>query len=565
MLDFFRNLFGSEFMPHGHCYFWEPSVLWLNVVSDVVIALAYYSIPLILFSFARKRTDLSFSWIFLAFAAFIFACGTTHVMGVWTVWNPTYRLDGVIKAITAVASIATAIALWQLVPALLVMPSPAQLQEINEALANEIEERRAAEERVRLINEELERRVAARTLELTTANERLSSTNRELSEEMAQRRHLQEQLMQSQKMEAIGRLAGGVAHDFNNLLTVILGFSDLVLSGADRSTATYSQVEQIRVAAERAASLTQQLLAFSRKQMLQPKVINLNSVVMEIEKMLRRLMGDDIELTTILARDLGQVRADPTQIEQVIMNLAVNARDAMPRGGRLTIETANVELSEEYAREHVEARAGPHVMLAITDTGIGMDQTTKERIFEPFFTTKEYGKGTGLGLSTVFGIVKQSGGSLWVYSEPGQGSVFKIYLPRVEEAVVEAPEIEAPDARGTETILVVEDDEKVRLLVRTVLSARGYTVFEAAKPSEALMFQHRYTGPIHLLLTDVVLPEMSGQELSEKLLALHPRLKVLFMSGYTDRSISLGTAAFIQKPFTPEALGRKIREVLEGR
>ncbi|HPQ14826.1 MAG TPA: ATP-binding protein, partial [Bryobacteraceae bacterium] len=358
---------------------------------------------------------------------------------------------------------------------------------------------------------------------------------------------------------------GGVAHDFNNLLTVILGFSDLVLSGADRSTATYSQVEQIRVAAERAASLTQQLLAFSRKQMLQPKVINLNSVVMEIEKMLRRLMGDDIELTTILARDLGQVRADPTQIEQVIMNLAVNARDAMPRGGRLTIETANVELSEEYAREHVEARAGPHVMLAITDTGIGMDQTTKERIFEPFFTTKEYGKGTGLGLSTVFGIVKQSGGSLWVYSEPGQGSVFKIYLPRVEEAVVEAPEIEAPDARGTETILVVEDDEKVRLLVRTVLSARGYTVFEAAKPSEALMFQHRYTGPIHLLLTDVVLPEMSGQELSEKLLALHPRLKVLFMSGYTDRSISLGTAAFIQKPFTPEALGRKIREVLEGR
>ncbi|MGE5570648.1 MAG: ATP-binding protein [Rhodospirillales bacterium] len=565
MLDFFRNLFGSEFMPHGHCYFWEPGVLWLNVVSDAVIALAYYSIPIILVSFARKRTDLSFSWIFLAFGAFIFACGTTHVMGVWTVWHATYRLDGVIKAITAVASVATAVALWQLVPALLVTPSPSQLQLINETLANEIEVRRAAEERVRLINEELERRVASRTQELTRANERLSSANRDLSEEMAQRRFLQEQLMQSQKMEAIGRLAGGVAHDFNNLLTVILGFSDLVLAGTDRSAATYSQVEQIRAAAERAASLTQQLLAFSRKQMLQPKVINLNTVVMEIEKMLRRLMGDDIELTTILDRDLGQIKADPTQIEQVIMNLAVNARDAMPRGGRLTIETANVELTEEYAREHVEARAGPHVMLAITDTGIGMDQETMERIFEPFFTTKEYGRGTGLGLSTVFGIVKQSGGSLWVYSEPGQGTVFKIYLPRVEEAVLEAPEIEAPDARGTETILVVEDDEKVRLLVRTVLTARGYTVFEAGNPSEAMMFQSRYTGPIHLLLTDVVLPEMSGQELSEILLTRHPRLKVLFMSGYTDRSISLGTAAFIQKPFTPEALGRKIREVLEGR
>jgi signal transduction histidine kinase len=565
MLDFFRNLFSNEFMPHGHCYFWQPDVLWLNAISDAVIALAYYSIPFVLFSFARKRRDLSFSWIFVAFGAFILACGTTHLMSVWTIWNPTYRLDGVIKAITAVASVATAVALVQLVPALVSLPSPAQLQSINANLANEIEERRAAEEKVRQANTELERRVAARTEELTEANRRLSAVNRDLLQEIEERRSLQEQLIQAQKMEAIGRLAGGVAHDFNNLLTVILGFSDLVLAGAGPESPAHSQIEQIRSAAERAASLTHQLLAFSRKQMLQPKVLNLNTIVLEIEKMLRRLLGDDVELTTVMDRRLAQVKADPTQIEQVIMNLAVNARDAMPDGGRLTIETANVDLSEEYCREHVEVQPGPHVMLAMTDTGQGMDAETKAQIFEPFFTTKERGKGTGLGLSTVFGIVKQSGGSIWVYSEPGRGTTFKVFLPRVDEAVSAALKIEAPDARGTETILVVEDDEKVRGLVRTVLSARGYTVFEAGNANEALLFESRYTGPIHLLLTDLVLPQVSGRELSEKLLSLHPGLKVLFMSGYTEKGGALSPdVAFIQKPFTPEMLGRKVREVLDS-
>jgi signal transduction histidine kinase len=564
MLEFFRKLFSNDFMPHGHCYFWQPGVLWLNAVSDLVIGLAYYSIPLVLFSFARRRKDLSFSWIFVAFGAFILACGTTHLLGVVTIWNAVYWLDGAVKAITAVASVAAAAALIQLTPALIALPSPAQLQTINLSLEHEIEERRAAEEEVRQANAELERRVAARTAELSEANRRQSDANRELRREIAERRSLQEQLIQSQKMEAVGRLAGGIAHDFNNLLTVILGFSDLVLTDVGRSAPVASQVEQIKAAAERATALTHQLLAFSRKQVLQPRALNLNNIVSDMEKMLKRLLGEDIELRTALSPDLAPVMADPTQMEQVIMNLAVNARDAMPEGGKLTIETANAELSEEYCREHVGVQPGPYLMLAMTDTGHGMDAETKERIFEPFFTTKERDKGTGLGLSTVFGIVKQSGGSIWVYSEPGRGTTFKIFLPRAAEAAVEEPESEASDERGSETILVVEDDEKVRALVRTVLSSRGYTVFEAGNASEALMFRSRYTGPVHLLLTDVVLPQVSGRELSDKLKALDPGLKVLFMSGYTEIGIDIEApnTAFIQKPFTPQTLGRKVRDVL---
>jgi signal transduction histidine kinase len=564
MLDLIRRLFSNDFMPHGSCYFWEPGVLWLNAISDLVIALAYYSIPLVLFWFARRRKDLSFSWIFVAFGVFILACGTTHLLGVVTIWNAVYWLDGTVKAITAAASVAAAVALTWLTPALIALPSPAQLQAINLSLEHEIEERKAAEEEVRQANAELERRVTARTAELSEANRRLSDANRDLMREIAERRSLLEQLIQAQKMEAVGRLAGGIAHDFNNLLTVILGFSDLVLADAGRNTPVFSHVEQIKAAAERATALTHQLLAFSRKQVLQPTALNLNTIVMNMENMLKRLLGEDVELRIVLSPDLAPVLADPTQMEQVIMNLAVNARDAMPEGGKLIIETANAELGEEYCREHVGVQPGSYVMLAVTDTGRGMDAETRERIFEPFFTTKERDKGTGLGLSTVFGIVKQSGGSIWVYSEPGRGATFKIFLPRTTEAAAKEPEMEASDERGSETILVVEDDEKVRALVRTALSARGYTVFEAGNASEALMFRNRYTGPVHLLLTDMVLPQMSGRELSEKLKALDPSLKVLFMSGYTEIGIDVEAphTAFIQKPFAPRALGRKVRDVL---
>jgi PAS domain S-box-containing protein len=383
-------------------------------------------------------------------------------------------------------------------------------------------------------------------------------------------RHLEEQLRQSQKMEAIGRLAGGIAHDFNNLLTGIIGYSDLLLNSLDPNEPSRQDLEEIKKAGERAASLTSQLLAFSRKQILQPSVLDLNKVIADLDKMLRRLIGEDIELVTLFGSELGHVKVDPGQIEQIIMNLAVNARDAMPQGGQLTIETNNVELDEAYARRHVAVAAGYYVMLAVSDTGCGMDAETQSRIFEPFFTTKEAGKGTGLGLSTVYGIVKQSGGNIWVYSELGQGTTFKVYLPHVDkpaEQMETRPSI-AGMLRSSETILVVEDEEAVRKLTCQVLRMNGYQVVEAPNSSEAPLISERYEGPIHLLLTDVVMPQMSGREVATRLASMRPTMKVLYMSGYTDDAIVHHGVldpgvAFIQKPFTPAKLARKVREVLD--
>jgi CheY-like chemotaxis protein len=320
--------------------------------------------------------------------------------------------------------------------------------------------------------------------------------------------------------------------------------------------------------AERAASLTRQLLAFSRKQILAPKVMDLNTVVPNMASMLERLIGEHVRLAFRPGRGVGRVKADPGQLEQVVVNLVVNARDAMPEGGRVTIETANVELDEHYARQHVGAEPGPYVMLAVSDTGIGMDAATQARIFEPFFTTKPLGKGTGLGLSTVYGIVRQSGGNIWVYSEPGQGTTVKVYLPRVEEAEEPVDAQPVPPGRGTETILLAEDEDEVRALAHEVLAGYGYTVLEAREPTEAIQIAEGYAGPIHLLVTDVVMPDLSGRALAERLAPLRPEMKVLYVSGYTDDAIihhgvlEAGTA-FIQKPFTPEGLGRKVRQVLE--
>jgi PAS domain S-box-containing protein len=389
--------------------------------------------------------------------------------------------------------------------------------------------------------------------------------------DITSRKQLEEQFRQSQKMEAVGRLAGGVAHDFNNLLTIILGYCQLALDQLRPDDTLRRPVGEIQKAGERAAALTRRLLAFSRRQALDPQVLDLNSVVVNTEKMLRRLIGEDIDLIISEGPALGSVKADPTQIEQVLMNLAVNARDAMPRGGKLIIGTADVELDQAYARNHIAVRPGPYVMLAVSDTGTGMDPVTVSHIFEPFFTTKEQGKGTGLGLATVFGIVKQSGGNIWVYSEPGHGTTFKIYLPRVEEVAV-ASQLAVPTApppRGTETILLVEDDDGVRSLVRGVLQTAGYKVLEASRPVEALVTCQTYTGPIHLLFTDVVMPQMSGRDLAERLKLLSPETKVLYMSGFTGEAIvhhgvlERGVS-FIQKPSTPDLLVRKVREVLDG-
>jgi len=382
-------------------------------------------------------------------------------------------------------------------------------------------------------------------------------------------REREEQLRQAAKMEAIGRLAGGVAHDFNNLLTVIRGFGELLQAELPPHDPRGCYVVEILQASERAAALTHQLLAFSRRQMLQPEVHDLNEVVLEMDQMLRRLLGEDITLTTVRRAGLGHVRADRRQLEQVLLNLAINARDAMPRGGKLTIETANVELDEHYVQRHVTVTPGSYVMLAVSDTGCGMDAETQARIFEPFFTTKEPGKGTGLGLAMVYGIVQQSGGYIWVYSEVGRGTTFKIYLPRVaaEPPVAPSGERGAPP-RGSETILLVEDEAQVRALARLVLEGCGYTVLAASCGDEALRLAAEHLGPIHLLLTDVVMPGMSGRELAQALAARGHPVPVLYTSGYTnDAIVHHGVVddefVLLQKPFTPDALARAVRRALD--
>jgi PAS domain S-box-containing protein len=388
--------------------------------------------------------------------------------------------------------------------------------------------------------------------------------------DVTDQRRLQQQLLQSQKMEAVGRLAGGIAHDFNNLLTVITSYSELLLEDLQTDDPKRGDVEQVRKAADGAAALTRQLLAFSRQQVVELRVVSVNAVVDGLQKILRRVLGEDVALATSPAPELGAVRADVGQLEQVLMNLAVNARDAMPTGGKLTIETGNIDHDPEFARGQGAAAVRQFVMLAVTDTGVGMDEATKARIFEPFFTTKAPGKGTGLGLATVYGIVQQSGGFIWVYSEPGRGTTFKIYLPRVDAAAegVAAAAL-PPVAGGTETVLLAEDAAAVRAVGKQVLERQGYTVLEAPDGEVALHLAQRHSGPIHLLLTDVVMPGMSGRQLADQLARTRPDTRVLFASGYTDDAVvrhgvlEEGTP-YLQKPFTPESLARKVREVLDA-
>ncbi len=391
------------------------------------------------------------------------------------------------------------------------------------------------------------------------------------TEDVTEQRQNEEQLRVAQRMEAIGQLAGGIAHDFNNLLTVIVNHTAFAMEGLAQSDPRRADLVEIRKAGARAAALTRQLLAFGRRQVLQPQVLDLNKIVAGMEPMLRRLLGEDIELMVALAMDLGKVMADPGQVEQVVMNLAVNARDAMPDGGKLTIETADLDVDDVYASQHMGVKPGSYVTLSVTDTGCGMDEKTRARLFEPFFTTKRTGKGTGLGLATVYGIVKQSDGSIWVHSELGRGSTFKVCLPRelsARETVEPAPQITAR-ASGTETILVVEDEEAVRNLAKRILSEAGYTVLTAASGSEALLIGERHQGIVRLLLTDVVMPQMSGKQLADLLVKLYPNLRVLYMSGYTDDAIvhhgvlDDGTH-FIGKPFSPADLTRMVRQVLDS-
>jgi len=386
-----------------------------------------------------------------------------------------------------------------------------------------------------------------------------------------ERGRLEQQFRQAQKMEAVGRLAGGVAHDFNNLLTVITGYAELMLSQGELQESQRTALQEIQRAAERAGSLTHQLLAFSRRQPFAPRTVQLNKLIVQMEKMLSRLIGEDVELITVVGADPATIRTDPGQLEQVVMNVVVNARDAMPGGGKLIIETANARIDESYAGPAVDLKPGAYVILAISDTGMGMDNDTIAHLFEPFFTTKAPGKGTGLGLATAYGIVKQSGGAISIYSEPGRGTTVKIYLPSAEGAAVVESKKQAPaePLGGSETILVLEDEPRVRKLVCEVLAGRGYHVLEAVRGDEAVRIAKTYSGRIDLLLADVVMPEMSGPQALELIRARHPKMKVLFMSGYTDEAMGHhgvldSGAPFLQKPFLPEALAQKVREVLSS-
>jgi two-component system, cell cycle sensor histidine kinase and response regulator CckA len=390
-----------------------------------------------------------------------------------------------------------------------------------------------------------------------------------LVSDISQRKLLEEQLLHAQKMEAVGRLAGGVAHDFNNMLTVISGYNRMILDELSTMDPLRGYAEEILKAADRAGALTNQLLAFSRRQIMRPRVINVNAVMSQSQKMLQRLIGEDVELKVALPSEVGNIRADPGHVAQAIVNLAVNARDAMPLGGRLTIETANVTLDENYAKTHMGVKPGEFVMIAVSDTGYGMDGETRRRVFEPFFTTKEKGKGTGLGLATVYGMVKQTGGDIWVYSEPGQGTTFKLYFPRVSEPVTDPGEGEdgqAVQAAG-ETVLVVEDEEAVRELTARILRQLGYTILVAGGGKEALEMCAAHKNPIALLVTDVVMPNMSGRQLADKLREERPETRVLYLSGYTENTVVHHGVLdegvdFLQKPFSREGLAKKIREVL---
>ena len=392
-------------------------------------------------------------------------------------------------------------------------------------------------------------------------------TDRKRAEE--ERAKLREQLLHSQKLETIGRLAGGVSHDFNNLLTVINGYSELLLSQLTSGDPMFDSLSEIRKAGERATALTKQLLVLSRRQFVPSTVLDINDVVNDVARMLKRVIGEDIRLATDLSAQPGRVRADAGQLQQVLINLAVNARDAMPSGGTLLIRTESVQLEGALVQRHPDVKQGAYVLLEVSDSGIGMDNDVKAHLFEPFFTTKKAGEGTGLGLATVYSIVKQSGGSIWVYSEPGEGTTFKIYLPGSEEEVTRErePELAPRDLTGTETILVVEDHEELRKMARVVLSGLGYHVLDAGTPGEALLMAERYPGHIHLALTDVITPGMPARELAERLKAMRPTLEFIFTSGYSEPMIvergilELG-ASFLSKPFSPKALATKVREVL---
>jgi signal transduction histidine kinase/ActR/RegA family two-component response regulator len=531
MWAFLQSLLDSSTLsPHGICLLWRPDLIWLHVVSDAIIALAYFSIPFAISVFVWKRPDIQFSWVFWAFAIFIMACGMTHVMAIWTLWVPDYAFEGLIKAITAAASIVTAIMLWPLLPKALALPSPAQMMAAQDALKREAQERRQAEDMLR----------------------------------------------QSQRLDAVGHLTGGVAHDFNNLLTVIMGNLEIaqrnIGSGRDGAGDRVHRVlDNAMGGAQRAATLTQRLLAFARRQPLNPKPLNPSKLVTGMSDFFHRTLGENIQVDIAGSADVWQVEADHGELEAALLNLVVNARDAMDDGGKLTIATGNACLDDDYCARHVDVYPGQYVVIAVTDTGHGMTNEVRERAFEPFFTTKTVGQGTGLGLSQVYGFIKQSGGHVKIESTVGKGTTVRIYLPRLPRAGADedADTVTVAGSHTGETIFVVEDDPDVRSYVVETLSDLKYNVIQAGDAEAAIKALEDQKVEVDLLLTDVILPGQNGRQLADQLKKLRPSLKVLLMTGYSRNTIvhqgRLDAGVdLIQKPLTRATLASRIRSLMDA-
>ncbi|SDE44133.1 His Kinase A (phospho-acceptor) domain-containing protein [Bradyrhizobium brasilense] len=531
-----RLLDSSTFSPHGICLLWEPELIWLHVISDAIIAASYFSIPFALAILVSKRRDFQFGWMAWPFATFILACGLTHVFSIYTLWVPIYGLEGLLKALTAVASIFTAVLLWPLIPRILAIPTEEQLREAHVALAEEGRQRQRSEFLLERFRE-------------AEANE--------------------SKIRQAQKMEAVGQLTGGIAHDFNNILTVITGTIDILAEAVTHNRQLTEITALIRDAAERGASLTRHLLAFARKQPLQPSDVDVNALMVDTIELLRPTIGDHVDIDFRAAPDLPRALVDGNQLVTAIINLALNARDAMPKGGRLTIETRTAELKPSDVNGHEGLAAGNYVAIALTDNGRGIAEADLAKVFEPFFTTKDVGKGTGLGLSMVYGFVKQSNGHVVLDSEIGRGTRVMLYLPRA--AVVSAaavPERRQPDVRGArEIVLVVEDDRLVRSYVLTQIESLGYTTLSANNGNEALAVLDS-GAPIDLLFTDVIMPgAMNGRDLATEARKRRPGLRVLFTSGYTDDAIDQDGKLeqgilFLAKPYSRAELARMLRVAL---
>ena len=494
------------FSPHGICLLWEPELIWLHVFSDAVIAIAYFSIPFALSIIVSKRRDFQFGWIGWSFAAFIMACGLTHIFSIITLWIPIYGLEGIVKAITAIASIVTAVIMWPLIPKIIAIPSSAQLRQAYKALEEEGKQRRGAETLLQRFRE-------------TEATET--------------------QIRQAQKMEAVGQLTGGIAHDFNNILTVITGTIEILGEAVADRPHLAGIARLIDDAATRGAALTQHLLAFARKQPLQPTSVDINTLIVDTVKLLQPTIGELVSIDFVPGEDVAPALVDASQLATAILNLALNARDAMPNGGQLRIETANVELQDSRIRAYDGPAAGQYVMISIGDTGHGIAADDLNKVFEPFYTTKDVGKGTGLGLSMVYGFVKQSKGHITIQSEKGRGTTILICIPRADTEAAPVTKLRVSESaqQGHETILVVEDDPLVRSYVLTQIKSLGYRTLSASNGPEALAVLH---GPekIDLLFTDVIMPgSINGRELSIEAAKLRPGLKVLFTSGYTENAI----------------------------